>query len=255
MLRALTHKVSPDIASCELTYLLRAPIDVELASQQHQAYEAALTRLGVTVKSLSLNEKYPDACFVEDTAVVVDELAVICSMGVASRRGETQLIAEELSAFRELVHISKPATIEGGDVLRIGKQVLVGESGRTNRLGIEALGRILGPLGYKVIPVPTRASLHFKSGCTAIDDETLFLNPDWVETECLKGFDLIFTPNDEPASANVLRIGEIVCLQADFPKSIELIQRRAGRLEVMDMSELRKAEAGLTCSSIIFANR
>jgi dimethylargininase len=170
MLRALTHKVSPGIAECALTFIERSPIDFQLATRQHEDYCAALDRLGVTVTELSENELYPDACFVEDTAIVLDELAVICSMGVQSRRGETKLIERELSRYREIAHIALPATIEGGDVLRIGKKILVGESSRTNLQGIEKLRKLLEPLGYQVITVQTKGSLHFKSACTAIND-------------------------------------------------------------------------------------
>jgi dimethylargininase len=252
MLRGLTHKVSSRITDCELTFIERAPIDYQLATCQHAEYESLLTRLEVSVRSLSENDEYPDACFVEDTAIVVDELAVICSMGVSSRRGETPSIARELSNYRDLTHISLPATIEGGDVLRIGRQILVGQSKRTNIDGIRALKRILEPVGYKVTPVTTKGGLHFKSGCTAIDDETLFLNPEWIDTDSLKGFKLLLTPTQEPASANVLRVGETVCVQAKFPRAADLIRKVVKKVETIDMSELHKAEAGLTCSSIIF---
>lgn len=252
MLRAITHKVSSRIVECELSFIERMPIDYELAHSQHDLYESLLTRLGVLVNSLTENDEYPDACFVEDTAIVVDEVAVICSMGVSSRRGETSLIARELAEYRELKVISLPAEIEGGDVLRVGRQILVGLSRRTNIEGIRALTRILEPLAYKVIPVRTKSGLHFKSGCTAIDEEKLFVNPDWIEIDALVGFKLLFTPDEEPASANVLRVGETVCLQSEFPRAIDLIRKAVERVEIVDMSELRKAEAGLTCSSIIF---
>jgi len=254
MLRALTHKVSPKIAECELTFVQRTPIDYHLASRQHDEYEATLTRLGASVKSLSENESFPDSCFVEDTAIVVDEMAIICTMGVSSRRGETSLVARELSRYRELSRISLPATVEGGDVLRIGRRILVGESRRTNEEGIKQLAQILEPIGYRVSRVHTNGSLHLKSACTAINDETLFVNSDWIETDQLKDFRLLQTPRDEPASGNVLRVGATVCVQAGFPRALELIHAEAERVETIDMSELRKAEAGLTCSSIIFEN-
>lgn len=252
MLRAITHKVSPKIAECEVTFIDRAPIDLRLAERQHDDYCDVLTGLGVIVKQLSENDSYPDSCFVEDTAIVLDELAVICSMGVASRRGETRLIEREISRYREIARISLPATIEGGDVLRIGKKIFAGLSSRTNQEGIEELAKILEPRGYSVVPVRTKGSLHLKSACTAIDEETLFLNPDWVELDAFKGFNLMYTPADEPWSANLLRVGTTVCVQAGFPKAVELIERVAERVETIDISELRKAEAGLTCSSIVF---
>ena len=252
MLRALTHKVSPQIVDCELTFVERAPIDYELASHQHDAYVAKLAELGVSVTDLCENEGHPDCSFVEDTAIVLDEIAVICSMGVASRRGETALIAGELSKYRELAYVSLPATIEGGDVLRVGRRILAGISSRTNSEGLNELVRITRRLGYEVTPIRLKRSLHLKSACTEIDDETLFVNSDWVETDSLTGFRLVSTPTDEPDSANLLRIGSTVCVQKGFPKAFNLIERIAERVEVVDMSELRKAEAGLTCCSIVF---
>lgn len=252
MLRALTHKVSPNIAKCELTFVDRSAIDVDLATRQHQAYCAALSNLGATVTELTENFAQPDCCFVEDTAIVVDELAIICSMGVASRRGETALIERELSRYRKIAQISLPAMIEGGDVLRVGKKIFVGKSSRTNAEGIVNLTRILAPLGYRVTQIKTANSLHFKSACTAIDDHTLFVNPKWVQLDALKGFRLVHTPAEEPWSANVLRVGGAVLVSADFPRAAELIARTVKRVEVVDTSELRKAEAGLTCGSIIF---
>jgi dimethylargininase len=252
MLRALTHKVPAGIAECELTFIDRAPIDLHVARRQHEDYCAALEKLGVTVERLSENESYPDACFVEDTAVVVDELAVICSMGVSSRRGETTLIERELSKYREIARIALPATIEGGDVLRAGKRVFVGQTSRTNAGGVRELARILGAYGYEVKAIGTKGSLHLKSACTALDDDTLFVNPEWVELDELKGFNLIHTPAGEPWSANVIRVGDTICVQAGFPKAAELMGSIFKSVEIVDISELRKAEAALTCSSIIF---
>ena len=252
MLRALTHKVSPRIAECEVTFVDRLPIDLQLAVSQHDDYCAVLEKLGAHVKKLSENESYPDSCFVEDTAIIFDEVAIICSMGVSSRRGETKLIERELSQYREIARISLPATIEGGDVLRIGQKVFVGQSSRTNLQGVKELARILEPSGYRVFPVRVKGSLHLKSACTAIDEETLFVNPDWVELDAFRGLNLAHTPAEEPWSANVLRVGETVCVQAGFPRAVELIERVAERIEIVDISELRKAEAGLTCSSIVF---
>jgi dimethylargininase len=252
MLRAITHKVSPGIADCELTFVDRAPIDLRRAARQHHEYCAALGRLGVKVETLSGNESYPDSCFVEDTAVVTDEVAIICSMGVASRRGEAGLIERELSRYRPLAHISLPATIEGGDILRAGKRIYAGQSSRTNIRGIEELARILSPMGYQVIPARTKGGLHLKSVCTAIDDETLLVNPELVELDAFTGLKLMHTPPDEPWSANVLRVGNAICVQPSFPKTLEMLARAVERVEVVDTSELGKAEGALTCLSIIF---
>jgi dimethylargininase len=252
MLRAITHKVSPRIGECELTFVERTPIDYDLATRQHDEYEATLSTLGVEVTSLTGNAAYPDSCFVEDTAIVCDRLAVICSMGVESRRREPLLIARELEKYLELAWVSLPATIEGGDILLTGRRVLAGCSRRTNFEGIRELQRIVSAAGFDVLPLQTTGSLHLKSACTALDDETLLVNPDWIHMELLKDFRLIRTPPEEPGAANVLRVGKAICVQAKFPRTVELVQRVVDQVEVVDMSELRKAEAGLTCSSIIF---
>jgi dimethylargininase len=252
MLWAITHQVSPRLGECELTFHTREPIDLALAARQHAAYCRILERLGARVERLTANSEYPDSCFVEDTAVVFEELAVICSPGAESRRGETALIAAQMAKHREVTAIELPATIDGGDVLQVGKSVFVGRSRRTNQQGIERLGALLTPYGYRVEAVETNGSLHLKSACTAIDERTLFVNPRWVDTAPLARFELLPTPLDEPAAANVLRVGEVLCLAAGFPRSAELLASRVPRLELVEISELRKAEAGLTCSSLIF---
>ena len=252
MLQAITHKVSTRIGECELTFLKRSPIDYQLAVQQHHDYEKALIRLGVSVTSLTGNDEYPDACFVEDTAIVLDELAVICSMGVASRRGESDLVANELEQYRVLIAVDLPAQIEGGIVVRVGKEIFVGQSPRTNKDGIRTLHTIVTPYGYTVTPIRTYGVLHLKSACSTIDDETLLVNPEWIDIEPLSNFRLLTTPREESTAANVLRIGGTVCVQAGFERTTELLSRVVDRVEIVDMSELRKAEAGLTCSSIVF---
>ncbi len=251
MLTAITHKVSPRINECELTFLERTPIDVAVAARQHEDYCKTLADLGVAVISLEGNED-PDCVFVEDTAVVVDELAVICRPGAESRRGETDLIEKELSKYRETYRIKLPATIDGGDVLCIGRKIFVGLSSRTNREGFAELASALSPFGYEVVPVETKGSLHLKSACTRVNDETMIVNPTWLDTDLLKGFRLIFTALDEERSANVLRIGDTVCVQTGFPKAAEAIEALGEKVRFIDTSELGKAEAGLTCSSIVF---
>src|SRR5262249_45035296 len=215
-------------------------------------YRAALEKCGILVKRLPAEERYPDSCFVEDTAIVVDELAVIASMGASSRRGETAAIEAELSTYREIARITLPATIDGGDGLRAGRKVLVGRSTRTSDSGIQQLARILERHGYQVIPVRINESLHFKSGCTAISDETLLVNRNWVCVDDLAGFDIIFTPDEEPAAANVLRVGGTLFVQAGFPDTMKRLKSVHDKVECIDTSELRKAEGALTCLSIIF---
>jgi len=252
MLTAITHIVSPRINCCELTFIEREPIDYELAARQHEAYCGLLKYCGAEVLKLSANASCPDCCFVEDTAIALDELAIITSMGTAARRAETHLIESVLKDYRTLSHIRAPATIEGGDVLRVGKKVYVGLSGRTNQAGAAELKRILSPFGYDVKTVRVKGSLHLKTACSAITDEILLLNPRWADEDLFAGFRILRTPEAEPWAANTLRVGDVVCLGAAFPQTIELAQKYHDKVEVLDMSELSKAEGGLTCLSLIF---
>jgi dimethylargininase len=252
MLVAITRDVSPSIANCELTFVERQPIDYPLACRQLEDYRVALQECGVEVRRLAADSRYPDSCFVEDTAVVVDELAIIASMGAASRRGETQAIEAELATHRQIARVTLPATVDGGDVLRVGRRMLVGRSSRTNDAGIRQLASILEPFEYRVIPVSTDRGLHLKSACTAINDKTLLVNQDWVNIDDLAGFELIYTPREEPSAANILRIGQTVFVQSGFTKTMQRVQAVHKVVEPMDTSELQKAEGALTCLSIIF---
>jgi dimethylargininase len=252
MLRGITHAVSPNITCCELTFMERELIDYELAVRQHEEYCGLLAYCGVEVTKLSENISCPDCCFVEDTAIVVDELAIVASMGVASRRGETSAVAAELAKYRELAYINSPSTIEGGDVVRVGKTIFVGVSRRTNLRGVEEAVRILEAAGYRVRPVPVTGSLHLTTACSFIDDETVLINPRWAAADSFGGCRILHTPEDEPWAANTFRIGETVCLEASFPQTIELVHRLHDNIEVLDISEFRKAEAGLSCLSLLF---
>ena len=251
-LRALTHQVSPQIGLCELTFVGRSAIDLALAQAQHRHYCETLKALGVEVITLADNSAFPDACFVEDTAIVAGQAALITSMGVASRRGETPLIAQELGKHLSLSQVELPATLEGGDVLRVGQTFFAGLSSRTNARGIQALKAWAEPLGYRVVAIETAASLHLKSACTAIDDETLLLNPDWVDTRAFQGFELIMVAPEEPAAANLLRLDTQLCVQTGFPRTAEKLQALGRSVVWMDTSELSKAEGALTCLSILF---
>jgi dimethylargininase len=251
---ALTHVVSPNINNCELTFMNRKPIDYQLATQQHENYCSLFRACGAEVVKLSESLAHPDCCFTEDTAIVVDELGIICSMGVSSRRGEISAVEKELAKYRPIAHINLPAMIEGGDVLQIGKKIFVGISKRTNAQGIEEVTKLLKPKGYEVIPVHVKGSLHLTTAASVIDDETFLLNPLWVDTGPFKNFNLLYSPEDEPWGANTFRVGDTICAEASFPKTIELLRKHHGRVETLDISEFRKAEAGLSCLSLIFRN-
>lgn len=255
LIRGITHAVSPNIGRCELTFMERVPIDYDLAVRQHEEYCGMLARRGVAVTTLYDNLSCADCCFVEDTALIVDELAIIASMGVVSRRSETTAIASELAKYRELVCVSYPSTLEGGDVLQAGKNIFVGLSTRTNLRGIEEVVRILKSLDYRIFPVPVRGSLHLTTACSLIDDETVLINPRWADTQAFGDFRILNTPEDEPWGANTFRIGETVCMEASFPKTVELVHELHDDLEVLNISEFLKAEGGLSCLSLLFQSR
>ena len=251
MLTAITRSASPAINRCELGFVPRQEIDVGKAADQHHQYEACLRDLGVTVLSLAPEPELPDSMFVEDPAVVVAEVAVMTRMGAPSRREESARLAPVLARYRPLRWIQEPATLEGGDVLRVGKTLYVGLSARTNPTGIEQLTEHLRPFGYCVQAVPVRGCLHLKSACTCLDGETLLANRNWFDPGALRDLRMVDVPPEEPRAANVLAIDGTVLVPTAFPRTAAMIDRLGWKVRLLDISELMKAEAGLTCSSIL----
>lgn len=250
---AITRELSPSLLRCELTHLTREPIDYPRAVAQHQTYCDALVAAGLTVIRLPADPAHPDCCFVEDTAVVLDEVAVIASPGVASRRGETAIIAQTLSRYRPLVHIELPATLEGGDVLKVGRRLLVGRTARTNDAGIAALAAAIAPFGYEVVPVAVAGCLHLKSAVTALDDqETVLANPALFERAALSGLRILEVAPEEPGAANVLRAGRSLFAHLGFPRTTERLASAGYAVTPIDISEFLKAEAALTCKCLLF---
>ena len=250
---ALTRRPAFALVNCEVGYAPRQEIDLHLAFQQHEAYCQALRQLGVVVEVLPSEEAFPDSVFIEDNAVILDELAVMTSMGPPSRQGEPALLFPVLARHRRLATIAPPATIEGGDVLRMGKTLYIGVSTRTNREGVEALRVIVEPLGYQVAPVGVQACLHLKTACTALDDETLLVNPDWIDSDPLGAFRLLHVPAEEPFGANVLRLPGGVLVQTSSPLTRDVIESQGFAATCVDLGEFAKADAGLTCLSLLIA--
>jgi dimethylargininase len=248
---AITRAVSPALNRCELGYLPRQEIDLAKAEAQHRIYEDCLRELGASVVSLPAEPELPDSMFVEDPAVVVKEVAVMTRMGAASRRGESESLAQALAHFRPLRWMREPATLEGGDVMRAGSTLFVGISERTNRAGIEQLAEELRPFGYTVKPVAVHGCLHLKSGCSALGEKTILASPDWVDTNAFEGFDVVNVAPGEARAANVLALGDTVVMPAGFPGTAGIIERLGWKVRELDISELMKAEAGVTCSSIL----
>jgi dimethylargininase len=249
---ALLRGVPETLARCELTHRQRGPIDLARALAQHAAYGELLRSLGLDVVELPADPAFPDCCFVEDVAVVLDEVALVTMPGAASRRGELDAVAETLARFRPLERTALPATIEGGDVLRVGRRLFVGRSARTNGEGIARLAAVARPLGYEVTAVPVTGCLHLKSAVTALDAERLLANPDWIDTAPFSGFDLEPVAPGEPGAANVLRIDGLVVAHPGFPRTLERIAALGYAVHPLDVSEFIKAEAALTCKSLLF---
>ncbi|HXU40007.1 MAG TPA: arginine deiminase family protein [Blastocatellia bacterium] len=252
MLTAITRQVSPSINHCELTFHAKTPIDLTKAIRQHEAYEECLRQLGLRVISLPPEPDLPDAVFVEDAAIVVDEVAVIPIMGAASRRPETKSLAGTLSAYRQLHFMQPPATLDGGDVMRIGRRLFVGASSRTNAEGIAQLRAFLSPFDYEVIAVDVRLCLHLKSGCSYIGRDSILVNREMIDVTRLAEFELIDVPASEPNASNALMIEDVVIVPLAFPQTIALLEARGFIVKAIDVSEFQKAEGGVTCKSIIF---
>jgi len=252
---ALTREVSPALARCELTFLPRDAIDLDRAVAQHAAYCRLLESLGLDVLRLPADPAQPDCCFVEDTAVVLDEVAVLAHPGAPSRRGEVGVVASTLAGYRPLARIPSSARLDGGDVLVLGRRLYVGSSGRTDTAGAQALRRIVAPFGYEVVPVRMTGCLHLKSAVTALDEETVLANLDGIDPAPLGGIHVVRVPADEPGAANVLRVAGCVIAHSGFPRTIDLLAARGVEVRPIDVSEFLKAEAGVTCKSLVFGAR
>ncbi len=252
MLIAITREVSSSIADCELSRIERQPIDLNTARRQHTAYEETLEAFRCLVHHLHEEPDLPDSVFIEDTAVVLDELAVITRPGAESRRAETESAAEALKPFRELYFIEPPALLDGGDVLVTGKNVYVGLSSRTNPEAAAQLREKLKPLGYEVKEVMVAGCLHLKSAVTRVLPETLLVNPQWVDPGVFKGMRIIEVAPQEPMAANALMLPDTVIYTGGFPRTAEKLEAEGACLTPVDLSELRKAEGGVTCCSLVF---
>lgn len=250
---ALTRRVSPSITRCELTHRQRSPIDIVLAQMQHDRYEAALEVMDCTVQQLPPEPDLPDAVFVEDTALVFDQCAVIARPGAASRRPEVTSVATALGPYRSLQWIEPPGTLDGGDVLTVGDRVYVGLSTRTNAIGAKQLERLLAPLGYAVERIAVRGCLHLKSAASALSDGELLLNPSLLDGHPFEGLKRIEVHPAEPFAANVVCIGRKVLCQADATRTRERLEGCGYSVVAVDVSELAKAEGGLTCCSLMFS--
>lgn len=249
---AITRQVSPSIDRCELTHLEREPIDVDLARRQHGEYEGTLARFGCEVLRLPAEPDLADAVFVEDTAIVLDECAVIARPGARSRRRETSSAAAALEAFRVLHRIEAPGTLDGGDILVVDRTIYAGVSSRSDRGGIEQLRFLAGRYGYRVKPVAVSGCLHLKSAVTRVSRDALLINRRLTGDELFGGMDLIDVDPAEPKGANALLVGNVVLYPAAYPLTRARLEDRGIPVWTVDLSELAKAEGAVTCCSIVF---
>ncbi len=254
---AITRKVSPAITRCELTHLARTSIDYDKAVRQHECYERALRDLGCEVVALPTEPELPDSVFVEDPAIVLEEVAVITRPGAESRRPETPSIAAALRNYRVLLEMTPPATLDGGDVLRIGRDVYVGISGRTNAAAVQQLQSLLAPFGYSVSGVTVEGCLHLKSAITQVAPDTVLFNPAWVSLESfgdsLPGMRHLSCAAGEDYAANALMVEQSVIYPTSFPRTAAILEREGVRVVQVDVSELQKAEGAVTCCSLVFS--
>jgi len=255
LLIAITREVSPSIRQCELTHMLRQEIDVELARSQHLQYEGVLRDLGCQVRRLSVEPNLPDSVFVEDTAIVLNELAIITRSGAASRREETRNVAEALKEYRTTFHMVSPGTLDGGDVLQIGKTLYVGITSRTNESGIQQLMEFVSPYEYKVEPVQVEGCLHLKSAVTLVREDTLLISRSWVDTKPFGSKEYIDIDPTEPFAANALLVSGELVYPTIFPKTLRRLKDKGISVRVVDVSELQKAEGAVTCCSLIFEEK
>ncbi len=250
---AITRQVSPSIGRCELTHVERQEIDYRAAVRQHGEYERLLAKLGCEVRSLPAASDLPDSVFVEDTAVVLQEIAVITRPGADSRKAEIPSVAAAIALHRPMAQIVVPGTLEGGDVLAVDRRVYVGMSTRTNASGVQQLSDILRPFGYTVCTVEIKSCLHLKSAVTRVAPDALLVNPLWVDRrELPDDLGRIEVDPAEPFAANALQVGDRVVYPAAHRRTVERLVAAGVRVDPIDISEISKAEGGVTCCSVIF---
>jgi dimethylargininase len=248
---AFVREVGEALARCELTHLKRVAIDSARAGRQHRQYTAELQALGCRLEWLPPLPEHADGVFVEDTAVLVPEVAVITRPGAPSRRGEVASVAAALGRHLPLQRITEPATLEGGDVLRIGRSLYVGISARTNSAGVAQLAAALEPLGYAVRAVPMRGCLHLKSACTFIAPDLLLVNPSWVDVAVFDVRRVVTVDESEALAANTLTVGAVTLVSSAYPRTQRRLEAAGVTARAVDVRELHKAEAALTCMSVM----
>jgi len=248
---AITRQVSPRFNECEITHIDRSPINIDIARAQHDAYTQALKDVGCEVIELPAEADLPDSVFVEDTAFILPEVAVITRPGADSRKPETESIIRALQPYRDLLFVREPASVDGGDVLVLDKDIFVGISTRSNQAAVEQMNSLLGGFGYRAQVVELHDCLHLKSAVTQVDARTLLTNRNWVDVHHFAKFDLIDVDPSEPFAANCLPVNGGIIFPAAFPKTRAKLEARGYQVRTVHVDELAKAEGAVTCCSLI----
>jgi len=240
------------LAGATRTHVEAVPVDATRARRQHGAYVDTLASLGCEIVRLPELPDSPDGVFVEDTVVVLEGVAVACRPGAAVRRAEVRSVVEAVGRYRDVVSIEPPATVDGGDLLALGRRIYVGRSSRTNKEGVRQLAALLEPWGYEVVPVAVRGCLHLKTAVTAVGDHTVLAHRPWVESSALAEVEIVDVDPAEPFAANALRIGDTVLVARRFPRTGVRLLDEGFDVRTVAADELAKAEGGLTCASVVF---
>ncbi len=250
---AIVREVPRSVVDGERTHIEREPIDLDLARKEHRLYTEALANLGCEIVSLPELPYLPDSVFVEDTALVLDELALLTRPGAASRRPEVDAIAPVLATYRAVQRIEAPATLDGGDILRFGKKIFVGLSSRSGPEGVRALADILEPRGYAVEGVSLHDCLHLKSAVSVVAPDTLLVQPQWVDSGAFDAARILHVDPDpaECFAANAVYCGERVLLADAFPRTRERLEGVGLEVVSVPAGQLAKAEGGVTCCSLL----
>jgi dimethylargininase len=252
VLTAITRDVNDSMGNCELTFLPRVRINIGLASQQHQHYQSVLSSLGCEIVTMPTEPGLADSVFIEDTAMILAEIAVLCRPGAVSRRAEVAAVGHLLQQYRTVASIQPPGTLDGGDLLCVGKVIYAGLSTRSNQRGIEQLRRIVADYGYYVKTIETTKCLHLKSAVTEVAPGLLLINPDWISRSAFGNCELIDVDKEEAHAANALLVARSVIYPSSFPRTMEKLVKRNINVTAVDVSELQKAEGGVTCCNLIF---
>ena len=248
---ALVRGISATFRDAIVQHAVPAPIDVALARSQHAQYVAALREAGLAVTELPPLDTHPDACFVEDCALVGGDTTLITRSGAPTRVGEADSIASALAATHRVARTPAPATIDGGDCLCVGKTWFIGRSARTNAEGAGRVREVFGPLGYTVVEVPVRDVLHLKCVASRIDEGAVLLAEGTLDPARFRGFEIVTIPRAEAYAANAVVVNGTAIIAAGYPNTRAALERRRLRIVELALSEIAKADGSLTCMSIL----